>query len=152
MKEDQKTEREATGNENTELLELLRKISRENEEQKAYVRRQVFYSRLSVILLAVFVGMLTAALAFTLPRLYGTLDTAVLTMNHADAAIADVSRELETLDEVFGNVNGLIDNTEASLTLAMDKINKMDVESLNQAIKELQDVVEPLARLFRKFE
>jgi len=36
--------------------------------------------------------------------------------------------------------------------LAVDKINAIDIDTLNQAIKDFSDVVEPLAKFFNIFD
>ena len=41
--------------------------------------------------------------------------------------------------------------SEKGVEQALEKINAMDIDTLNQAIQALHDVVEPLAKLTRIF-
>ena len=48
------------------------------------------------------------------------------------------------------NVNGVVtDNTQA-VSDALEEINSIDIEQLNQAINDLSSVVRPLAQLFNR--
>ena len=39
----------------------------------------------------------------------------------------------------------------ADAEVALKKINELDITSLNQAIQDLQDVIEPLAKFTKRF-
>ena len=71
-----------------------------------------------------------------------------------------LTRQLESIPwtEVAGNINGLavtaqesLGQVEENLTEAMDALNSLDIEKLNEAISDLQAVVEPLANLAERF-
>ena len=42
--------------------------------------------------------------------------------------------------------------TKSDMELAVEKINAIDIETLNQAIRDFSDVVEPLAKFFNIFD
>ena len=48
--------------------------------------------------------------------------------------------------------NGLVWQSSEALSQATEKLNRMDIESLNSAIRDLGAVVEPLAEFFGKFK
>lgn len=54
------------------------------------------------------------------------------------------------IEGMMTNVNNLVISSEESMTEAFTKIESIDIESLNQAIADLQAVVAPLSKLFRK--
>ena len=58
--------------------------------------------------------------------------------------------ELAATDFVgmMDDVSDLVDNTETTLEEAMDKINSIDIDTLNSSIKGLNDVVKPLSSMF----
>ncbi|MCF0146164.1 MAG: hypothetical protein HUJ73_06210 [Eubacterium sp.] len=76
------------------------------------------------------------------------------TLKNADALIGDVDVLVGDIDVMMKNVDVLVkdadkvlvDNTEG-MNEAIANFNKMDFDSLNKAIQELAEVVEPLANL-----
>ena len=46
------------------------------------------------------------------------------------------------------HVDSLAQTSEEGMAEALEKISALDIESLNEAIRDLQAVVEPMARLF----
>ncbi len=48
------------------------------------------------------------------------------------------------------DVNSLVVTSEESIGEAVEKIDAIDIDTLNQAINDLQAVVEPLAKLFKR--
>ena len=55
------------------------------------------------------------------------------------------------LDQMITNVDQLVVSSETNINEAMEKINAIDIEELNTAIKSLSDVVEPFAQFFGRF-
>ena len=49
------------------------------------------------------------------------------------------------------NVDDLVVTSQAGVEQAMDQISAIDFKTLNQAIKDLSDVVAPLAKFFNVF-
>ena len=60
----------------------------------------------------------------------------------------------ETLTDIqtLFDENGLVWQSSEALSQATEKLNRMDIESLNSAIRDLGAVVEPLAEFFGKFK
>ena len=56
--------------------------------------------------------------------------------------------ELET---VVGDVDSLVVTGQESLEQTMGKLESINMEKLNQAIEDLAEVIEPLAKFFKKF-
>ena len=54
------------------------------------------------------------------------------------------------INDMLDNVNGLVETSEKSLTETVEKIDNIDLESLNKAIKDLTSIISPLAKLFRR--
>lgn len=61
-----------------------------------------------------------------------------------DLADADLGSMVET-------VNTLAADSQAAVTAAMKQLDLIDIETLNKAIEDLADVVEPLARVSNFF-
>jgi len=49
------------------------------------------------------------------------------------------------------NVDSLVTTSQQSVRQITDKLNAIDFETLNLAIEDLADVVEPLAKFFNVF-
>ena len=62
----------------------------------------------------------------------------------ASLAEADLSGMVES-------VNSLATDSQNAITEAMKKLDTIDIDTLNQAIQDLADVVEPLAKVSKFF-
>ena len=62
------------------------------------------------------------------------------------------TKELVAIDlnQMLDNVNSLVDTSEKSVTDTVKKIDEVDLDSLNKAIKDLSTIIAPLAKLFKK--
>ena len=76
--------------------------------------------------------------------------TAVETVTEDLAVIADQLIYAD-LAGLVKHVDQMAVTSEKGVEQALEKINAMDIETLNQAIKALYDVVEPLAKVSRFF-
>ena len=71
--------------------------------------------------------------------------------------LTEVSGTLEEADNTMRNIQslfeeeGLVGQSSRALQQTTDKISRMDIESLNSAIRDLGAVVEPLADFFGRF-
>lgn len=68
-----------------------------------------------------------------------TLESAETTMKLAETAISGIEGRMKELDI-------LVENSRKSLETATAKLESLDIETLNQAIRELEAVVKPLAK------
>ena len=65
----------------------------------------------------------------------------------ADTLISQASESLGGIDTMISNVNQVVvDNTQAA-TEALSNVQNIDIDKLNEAIRNLSDAVEPLAKL-----
>ena len=58
---------------------------------------------------------------------------------------------LTNVDSLVTNVDTLVTTNQDGLVEAMNKINAIDFEALNKAIRDLSAIVEPLAKFFNVF-
>ena len=73
----------------------------------------------------------------------GTVMTNLETVTQ-DLASADLSSMVE-------GVNTLAVNSQSAIAEAMKKLDLIDIDTLNKAIEDLADVVEPLAKVSKFF-
>lgn len=136
------------------LQQLLKQFAEMEETQKAIQKKtekQLAYSRLSAAALLVFTAAFVAAMCLLVPRAMRTLDAAGELMVQAGTLAAAADKELASVDRLLEHADSFVSNSESSLTETMEKVNAMDLDTLNQAIQDLQAVVEPLANTMRKF-
>lgn len=135
--------------ENKEMLELLRKIERSNRIQTytGYVRSAL------MLVCAVCMAALVVMVFRLLPQINEILGQAKQAMGQIQTVLANLEQTSTQLAQVdlesmVSNVDSLVVSGQQSLEASMAKLNGIDFEALNQAIKDLAAVIEPLARLF----
>ena len=77
--------------------------------------------------------------------------TGVAALDKATESLVKVDGALDDFGKVFDNVNSLVDSSSKAVEQTMDKVDQMDIESLNNAISDLNDVVAPMAEFFGRF-
>ena len=119
-------------------------------------KKQLFYTRLSTC----FVGVMAAAIVISL---FSVVPRANHLLGNANALLGEVNDRLEVLDETIASVKTMSDSItsvgdqldtfiEDNSTALQGVVKKMDsIEGLNKSIKNLGDVVEPLAKFFKVF-
>ncbi len=150
--------------ENQELLELLQKMLKENEDANRQLKKQLFYSKILACAGCVLAVIMAVVFLRIVPPLLVTMDTAVEAMNQASDAMGQATQTLELVDETLAILDdalndfsglfdeqGLVVQSSEALSEAMEKIESMDIVSLNEAIRNLGEVVEPLANFFGRF-
>lgn len=118
----------------------------QQEEYLKYIRKQYRMTKLLVLLSAgVFLVLLFSALVLV-PR-------ASHTLQQADEVLTDLAQVTEELEQA--DLPGLVDHMDTlilesgeGVQEALEKVNSMDIDTLNDAIRDLQAIVEPLARFF----
>lgn len=146
--------------ENKELLELLKEIKEAN-------RKQVIYGR--IICVAAIVAALCFAGVFLLvwdflPQISQVIIEVTDVVEQLPGIVSQMEGVLTNLQEVtekltavdFGGmidgVNMLVESGQSGLEQTVNKLNSIDFESLNKAIKNLEAVVEPMAKFFKVFK
>lgn len=126
----------------------------------------------AVAAILVIVLLVAAVLCITLLRyenrvnqIVTDLETVTAQLSQADvgemaATLNSLTEQLESIPwtEVADNINGLavtaqesLWQVETGLSGALDSLNTLDIERLNEAIADLQAVIEPLAKLAERF-
>ena len=122
------------------------------EQKKTSRRSLITASALVAICLIVGIAVLIVVpmVISTLNNAYKALDGVQSVVANADKAIASVQNSLTGIDEMVKNVDKVVvDNTD-SVTKTVDRMSNIDVATLNKSIKELSEIIEPLAKFFRR--
>lgn len=138
--------------ENKEMLELLRRIDRNSRMQTyaGYVRTGL------MLVCAVCMAVLVVMVYRMLPQINEILDQARLAMGQIQTVLANLEQTTDQLAQVdlesmVSNVDALVVSGQQSLETSMAKLNSVDFDALNQAIKDLSAVIEPLVNMTRLF-
>ena len=131
---------------NIQPTELLARLEASAARQEAYAKKQCSLARFTALACGGLLAVALVCAALLIPRAIALLD-------EADAAMADltvISSELADTDigGMVDNVDHLVTEAQTRLADAADQINDIDIQTLNKAIKDLSDVIAPLANLF----
>ncbi|MBQ3105592.1 MAG: hypothetical protein IJC59_07030 [Lachnospiraceae bacterium] len=137
------------------VRELIDEIKNENEEQMKYLKKQLNTMKLLMVCLAGILVLLVVSAAVVVPRIVETLqtvNTAVDTLSTTTVEAVDtVTGTIAVVEEVFLALNGFMDESSTGIATAIEKLNSIDIDSLNKSIKDLGEVVDPLADFFGRF-
>lgn len=148
---------------NEELKLWMEQMEKAQEKRDKYAKLQCIFAGLA----AAFTGgaflLLILWQAVLIPPVITTIDEAQKAVVQAQTVMTDLDNSLANLDEVavqlakadfeqmFQDVTSLTENSEKGIAEAMEKIDRLDMDGLNQAIKDLGAIVAPLANLLSKF-
>ena len=138
---------------NQKLMDLLEQMEKENRKQVAYARLQFVFS----VIAAICCILLLLAGVKVLPQLQEAALQAETVLTNLETvttelAQADLIGMVENVDALVTNVDGLVGTSQEGVEQTMAKINAIDFDALNDAIKDLSDVIEPIAKFFNTFK
>ncbi len=150
--------------ENKNMQVWMDRVEESNRQQAKFARIQCLFSAVAAIccaaVLVVVVGLLPKINSMVAQVDVVLTNVEQVSQELADADIEGVMTNLEQVADEMAqadlgglaeNVDGLVKTSETGVQEAVDKLNAIDLDTLNKAIKDLADVVEPLARFFNKF-
>ena len=134
------------------LLKLIEDMEKANRKQVTYARLQFIFS----VVAAVCCMVLLLSGMKVLPRLQETAAQAEVVLSNletvtSELADSNLSSMVENVDALVENVDGLVSTSQSGVEQTIEKINAIDFEALNAAIKDLSDVIEPIAKFFNTF-
>lgn len=137
--------------------DYLRLIYEESLKQTSLIEKQNKMAGIRTLVVAVFMVVITISLLVLSVQFGGIIED----MDSALVAVTSLTNELSTIlentriTELLNNVNTLVEQSGDALTEALGGVNEalntisqIDIATLNEAIADLQTVIEPLARLF----
>ena len=138
---------------NQKLMDLLEQMEKENRKQVAYARLQFVFS----VIAAICCILLLLAGVKVLPQLQEAALQAETVLTNLETvttelAQADLIGMVQNVDALVTNVDGLVGTSQEGVEQTMAKINAIDFDALNDAIKDLSDVIEPIAKFFNTFK
>lgn len=129
-----------------ELHDVLERLDQSNRQQAKYARWQCILSAAAAICCAgLFVLVCTL-----MPQVRAMTDQMETVLTNLEV----VTEQLAGMDlgTMVQNVDDLVVTSQAGVEQAVSRFNSIDFKTLNQAIGDLADVVEPLAKFFQVFQ
>lgn len=130
--------------EEKEIKTLVDEIRAENEIERNYLKKQLNMMKVLMFAIAGIFLILLVTVSVLVPKITTTL-------NNANMALEQIVYTAEQVDEVFGSVQTLVEDSSEGVTQALDNMNSIDFEGLNQSIDDLGKVVAPLSSFFSRF-
>lgn len=126
--------------------------SQTTPEINELLKKQLFFQKMTAYsMTGIFLIMLVAAILIV-PRTIKTINQVNQLATQASESVTKIDEMTESITTASENLNGFIDENAETLTKATKSISEIDFEGLNQAIKDLQDTVGPMATFFGKFK
>lgn len=149
--------------EKQELQEWMDRMEESNRQQARYAKWQCIFTAIAAVccvslFLLVYIKMpalqelsikmenVLTDLEVITQQLSGSMETVLENLETVTAQLAEVD-----LGAMVESVDDLVTTSQAGVEQAMDRLNTIDFKKLNQAIGDLADVVEPLAKFFNVF-
>lgn len=132
--------------ENKEIIELLKKL---DESSQKRVRLGRILCVLALVA-ALFCGATFAVVFSLVPQ----VETVLTQVQPVLRNLEQTSQQLAALDleGMVSNVDALVVTGQQTLQQSMEKLDTVDFEALNQAIRDLSAVIEPLAKWGKMFQ
>ena len=113
--------------------------------QKKTFRRQrvIMYA-----MLGIFLVVLVSA-AILVPNAVKLMNRAGDAVERIDTLAVDMQGAVENINVAVDSVNTVVVDNTQDISEALQNINNVDFETLNKAILDLSDTVEPMARFFK---
>ena len=128
-----------------ELQELLERLDQSNRQQAKYARWQCIFS-VAAAVCCVGLFVLVYHLMPEVRSLTNQMETVLTNLELVTDQLAGMD-----LGSMVRNVDDLVVTTQEGVEQTMNRLNSIDFETLNQAIENLSDVVQPLAKFFNTF-
>jgi len=128
-----------------ELQELLERLDQSNRQQAKYARWQCIFS-VAAAVCCVGLFVLVYHLMPEVRSLTNQMETVLTNLELVTDQLAGMD-----LGSMVRNVDDLVVTTQEGVEQTMNRLNAIDFETLNQAIRNLSDVVQPLAKFFNTF-
>ncbi len=124
---------------------LMDEIREQNEQERNYLKKQLNMMKALVFAMAGIFLILLLAVAVLVPKVTETL-------YNANVALEQVTGMAEHADTILESVDGLVAESSEGVSQAMENMNSIDFQKLNQSIDDFNKVISPLSEFFGRFK
>ncbi len=131
-----------------EMEALLNDLKRASEKQVEYARKQSQMSQITATASVLMLTLIICVCGIFVPRVNRMFYDVEIILTQ----FKSISQDLEeaNLGQMTRNLDRLVSSSEKGVQEALEQINSIDINTLNQAISDLSDVISPLAKFFGK--
>ena len=137
---------------NAQVQEWMERMEKTNRQQVRWARLQCLFALIAagccaaVLLIALSVVPQVQQMTSQVQVLGSQAEVVLTNLESVTSELAEVD-----LESMVSNVDALVTSSQDGVKEALDKINALDIDSLNQGIADLSAVVKPLADFFGRF-
>ena len=133
--------------------QILQQLAESNRKQLRFARIQCIFTIAS----AVFCLLLLLSVVRILPQVQELAAQISGLSTQAETVLTNLETITDELAQadiggMVANVDSLAQTSQSGIQQALEKVNAIDIETLNTAIEDLAKVVSPLASLIQKLE
>ena len=143
---------------NSEMRIFLEKLEKTNRQQLWSARLQCFFSFLAAVCCLLLL-LTVAKIVPDIKELSNQISDITMQAESVLTNLETVTQELAAADleglvtdvnVLVKDVDDMVSSSQEGVEDALEKMNAIDINTLNKAISDLSKIVEPLARLFGK--
>ncbi|MEG7530649.1 MAG: hypothetical protein RSF83_04580 [Hungatella sp.] len=135
--------------EDPEFKSMMERIEASNAGQEKYAKKQYLMSKITAMASILVLGIVLFAAVSILPKVNDTFQNMDIIMKDLEQITAELAAA--DLQQMITDVDHLVTSSEQNIQDALTQVNSIDIDTLNQAIKNLSDVISPLANFFNRF-
>ena len=128
------------------------------KELLEWEKKEAKYAKRTSMLLAALVGIFLVSAIIIVPKAVTVLEntneavvTAQSSLEKVDEQLDSIKVMTDSITKTSNNMNTMVEDNAEQLTEAVKKMQSIDFEGLNTAIKDLEDAVKPMAKMMRAF-
>ena len=139
--------------ENKKILDLLQKIEKANRQQVRLTRMVCIFALVAALCCFCTLGLVYHVLP-QITEILPQVNTVVTQIQVVLGNLETATQQLSVLDftGMVSNVEDLVTTAQEGLEQTIGKLNSIDFDTLNKAIEDLAQVVEPLSKLTSIFK
>lgn len=122
------------------------------EQLLADSKRRTAYARITAFAAVGVFVVVVAVCILTVPRMFRLMDQTDAMVTSAETAIKEISEMTANITETSTGLNDFLTDNSQTISDAISGINGVDIATLNEAIRNLKDAVEPFANLMNRFK
>ncbi len=136
---------------------LLQALLAEATAQNASLKKQLRWNRILGVSAVSMALILLVTAILVLPPLLRVAKQAQRVLEQSTEAVSQVTDVMEDVEMTLEDIQslfeqgGLVEHSTEAMEQAAQKIGQLDIDSLNRAITDLANVVEPFEKFFSKF-
>ena len=129
------------------------------EQLLAESKKRTLYSKIAAFTMACIFVVLIVVTVMVVPGVFRLMnevdmlvDSAEALVETAEISLGEISRMTVSLTETSTELGEFISGNSQTVSEAISGIQNIDVDTLNEAIKDLHDAVAPFASLMNRFK